>query len=152
MRCRRAPAAGGQTVKTSRAIVVAGLLMAACGRDGGRAPDPANELPFGVIDVPADHAQVAAQTAIGGWALDDKGIAEIRLYIDNHFVGATKINTDRGDVSKVYPTYAAGTNLHGWTTSLVFDTPGAHTILVQAVDSDGATRDIGTRAVTSLDK
>ena len=139
-------------MKTSRVIVVAGLLaMTGCG-GGSRATDPANELPFGVIDTPADHAQVAAQTPIGGWALDDKGVAEIRLYIDNHFVGATKINTDRADVSKVYPTYAAGTNLHGWTTSLVFDTPGAHTILVQAVDTDGATRDIGTRAVTSLDK
>jgi hypothetical protein len=132
--------------------IAAGLLaVTACGGGKG-ALDPANELPFGIVDTPADKAAVPAQTPIGGWALDDKSVREIRIYVDNHFVGTATINTDRPDVSKAYPAYAAGTNMHGWTTSLVFDAPGAHTVLVQAVDSDGATRDIGVKAVTSLDK
>ena len=77
---------------------------------------------------------------------------EIRVYVDGHIAITTLVNTDRPDVSKAFPQYARGSNRLGWTTSIVFDTPGPHTIIVQAVDSDGATRDIGTLAVTSLDQ
>jgi N-acetylmuramoyl-L-alanine amidase len=89
---------------------------------------------------------------VGGWALDDRGVAEIRVYVDNHFATSTVLNTDRPDVSKAFPQYARGNDKHGWTVAIAFDAPGPHTILVQAIDSDGATRDIGSVAVTSVDK
>ena len=47
---------------------------------------PVNELPFGHVDTPPQGAQVKAETGIAGWALDDRGIKEIRVYIDNHIV------------------------------------------------------------------
>jgi len=33
-----------------------------------------------------------------------------------------------------------------------FDAPGPHVIVIQAVDSDGATRDIGVVNVVAIDK
>jgi hypothetical protein len=62
------------------------------------------------------------------------------------------LTNERPDVSKVFPQYARGANRHGWTLTMDFVTPGPHAVLVQAVDSDGATRDIGTITVTALDR
>jgi hypothetical protein len=130
------------------------MVAAACGSKPptNRALDPANELPFGRVDIPAAGAQVPASITVGGWALDDRGIAEIRIYVDNHFSSTAPLNTDRADVSKAFPQYARGSDKHGWTVAIAFDAPGPHTIVAQAVDSDGATRDIGSVAVTSADK
>lgn len=114
--------------------------------------DPSNELPFGFIDQPTANAQTGAQTAVGGWAMDDREVQEVRIYVDGRFAERGIINTARPDVSKVFPQYAHSSHMHGWTLSVTFEAPGAHTLLVQAVDSNGATRDIGTVQVTSLDK
>jgi hypothetical protein len=124
----------------------------ACRRGGDRVLDPANELPFGHLDQPLDHSQSSSQISTGGWAMDDRGVTEIRLYIDGHLAEATPLNTERPDVSKVFPQYARTSNLHGWSAVLVFEAPGPHTILAQAVDTNGATHDLGTVAVTSTDK
>ncbi len=135
--------------------LLAGALIAAtaCHRsDATGALDPANELPFGHVDQPVNQAHTTSQTAIGGWAMDDRGVREIRVYVDGHFDVALPLNTGRPDVSKAFPQYARGTNMHGWSAAVAFEAPGAHTILVQAVDTDGATHDIGTLTVVSADK
>jgi hypothetical protein len=138
------------------AIGVAALLGAVvtggCGGGSNRALDPANELPLGHVDAPAEGAQVASTMTIGGWALDDRGVRAVRVYIDGHFADEIEPNTDRPDVTKAYPQYARGGNLHGWTLAVSFANPGPHVIVAQAVDSDGATRDIGTINVTSRDQ
>jgi N-acetylmuramoyl-L-alanine amidase len=131
------------------AIAIA--AAAACGgKEGPR--DPANELPFGAIDVPVEGAQVKAQAPIAGWALDDRGIAEIRIYVDAHIVSTGQPTIDRPDVSKAFPQYARGNNRHGWNLTMAFDTPGPHAVLVQAVDTDGATRDIASLKVIAVEK
>jgi hypothetical protein len=78
-------------------------------------------------------------------------VKEVRLFVDNKFVARTTVNQLRPDVSKVYPNYATSDKgFHGWviTTTLgsVF-AAGPHTLVVQAVDTQGATRDIGTVSV-----
>ena len=132
-------------------VVAAALLLAACNPNSepDRPIDPANELPIGFLDIPANGAQVGASEPVGGWALDDRGIREIRLFLDGHFYSVVPLNTDRPDVSKAYPAYAKNQVRHGWTTSVTFPQPGTHSIIAQAVDSDGATRDIGVVTVTS---
>ena len=118
-------------------------------------PDPKNEIPFGFVESPAsppgESASVKKQLAVTGWALDDQGVKEVRLFVDNKFVARTTTNQLRPDVSKVNPNYATSNQgFHGWviTTTLgsVF-AAGAHTLVVQAVDTQGATRDIGTISV-----
>jgi hypothetical protein len=114
--------------------------------------DPSNELPFGHVDVPVAGAQVNAQAPIAGWALDDRGVREIRVYVDGHIVNTGQLTAQRPDVSKAFPQYARESHLHGWALLLGFDAPGPHTVIVQAVDTDGATRDIGTLNVTAVDR
>ena len=134
-------------------LVVAGLCLTAvagCSRTSANRPlDPDNELPIGTVDAPADGARVPMAGPIAGWALDDRGIREVRIYVDGRFVNMTPLNTSRPDVAKAYPQYVHGSDVVGWTTTLGFSAPGIHTVLAQAVDTDGATRDIGSLKVTA---
>jgi hypothetical protein len=132
------------------AAAVCAAALAACAPLGER--DPANELPFGNVDLPAPGAQLSALSPVSGWALDDRGIREIRLYIDGHLANTCRLTQARPDVSQIFPQYARGRHRHGWVMLAGFDVPGPHTIVVQAVDSDGATRDIGVLKVTAIDK
>ena len=134
------------------ALIAAALpLGSACRRTAGPL-DPANELPFGALDLPAPNAQVGAVAPIAGWALDDRGIREIRVYVDGHIVNHGGLSNARPDVTKAFPQYARGSDLHGWTLLMGFDAPGVHTVVAQAVDTDGATRDIASLTVTAVDR
>jgi hypothetical protein len=133
-------------------VALAALAFAGCSRGAKGLDDPANELPFGHVDVPAAGSEVKAESPVAGWALDDRGVTQIRVYVDNHIINSGALSEDRPDVSRIYPQYARGSHRHGFTLLAGFDAPGPHTILVQAVDSDGATRDIGVIAVTAVDK
>ncbi len=128
------------------------VLLAACGGRPEGVDDPANELPFGHVDAPAPGAEVKAESPVSGWALDDRGVAQIRIYVDNHIVTTGALGQDRPDVSKAYPRYTRGNHKHGFTLLAGFDAPGPHTVVVQAVDSNGATRDIAVIPVTAIDR
>ena len=132
-------------------IAIAALTLAGCRNDRGL-DDPANELPFGRVDVPVEGAKVSAQAPIAGWALDDRGVKEVRVYVDGHLVSHGALANDRPDVTKAFPQYARNGDRHGWTLIMAFDTPGPHSVVAQAVDSDGATRDIGTLNVVAVAK
>ena len=55
----------------------------------------------------------------------------------------------RPDVAKALPRYARRGDIHGWNALIDFGmAAGPHTILIQAVDDSGATRDIGVVPVT----
>ena len=128
-------------------------LTAGCGgRQSSNVLDPANELPFGAVDVPAADAQVKAQTPIAGWALDDRGVKEVRVYVDGHLASHGPLTEQRPDVSKAFPQYARAGDRHGWVLTMAFAAPGPHSVIVQAVDTDGATRDIGTFKLTTLER
>jgi hypothetical protein len=149
------PAAGAKWIFA--AMMIAALAVGGCGGEEKHPPadtplDPANELPFGHVDMPPAGAGVQIEVGIAGWAMDERGVREIRIYVDGHFAKTTTLNTERPDVSAAFPAVARGTNLHGWTTSITFDAPGVHSIVVQAVDTNGATRDIGALTVTSRDQ
>lgn len=132
-------------------VLMVAMAVAGCDRSAG-VQDVSNELPFGRVDVPAAGAEVKAQGPVAGWALDDRGVREIRVYVDGHIVNTGRLTDERPDVTKAFPQYARGSHLHGWTLLMGFDAPGPHTVVVQAVDTDGATRDIGTLTVTAVDR
>lgn len=122
-------------------------LAAACG--GGTpagAVDPNNELPFGYVDSPAAGTVVRGnRLAVTGWALDDTGVDHVRVYVDGRYRGEAKLTGARPDVARGYPAYAHGSETFGWGIELTIElTPGGHALLAQAVDTSGATRDIGT--------
>ena len=135
-------------------LALAALLLAttACQQDApDPGPDSKNELPFGFVEGPPAGSIVKKQFVAGGWAMDDQGVKEVRLYVDNKFVARATVNQIRPDVTKAYPNYAASDKgFHGWTIKVTLPdvfAAGPHTLLVQAVDTEGATRDIGTVAV-----
>jgi hypothetical protein len=132
-----------------RGLIAALLVLAvqACAKQAGpREPNPKNELPFGYLDFPMSGAMVEREMPANGWAMDDGSVTDILIYLDNHFIARTTLTEKRADVSKAYPQYAHGGDKHGWgiLVPLGGDAKlGPHTILVQAVDDQGATRDIG---------
>jgi hypothetical protein len=114
-------------------------------------PDPKNELPFGFIDAPSAGAGVGRQIQMYGWAVDDQGVREIRIFVDGKFIAKTTLSVARPDVASAHPAYTHGNDKHGWALTITLGPsfqPGEHTILAQAVDTQGATRDIGTVAVS----
>src|SRR5262249_6879256 len=132
------------------------LAAAACsalppGRTrGGR--EATTDRPWGVVNQPVQGAQVATLSPVAGWALDDRGIQEIRLYIDGHFANTCRLSVARPDVSRSFPRYVRDHHIHGFAVLAGFDSPGPHTLVVQAVDTDGATRDIAVVNVIAIDK
>jgi hypothetical protein len=129
------------------ALVVTTAWVVSC---GGGAVDPDNELPFGIVDTPKAGAVLRpGDTVVGGWAMDDSGVEEIRIYFDGRFWAGTTLAVPRPDVARALPRYAREGDLHGWNVRVDFGlSPGDHTIIVQAVDDRGATRDIGVVPVT----
>ena len=126
-------------------------VVAACqGASSSSGPDPSNELPVGFVDQPTNGAAVDRQMQMYGWAHDDHGIKEIWIFVDGRFMARTTVTQPRPDVIQAYPQYAGGTGMLGWsvTVPLTSASTGTHTVVVQAVDTQGATRDIGTADVS----
>jgi hypothetical protein len=120
-------------------------LVVAC----GPSIHPDNEIPFGALDLPAPGAVVPpGPLLVGGWALDDEGIDRVRVFLDRRLVGEARLAVARPDVVRLFPQHSRGTAEHGWNTIISLpNTPGSHEILAQAVDVQGATRDLGTVAI-----
>lgn len=130
------------------AAVFAMLTLAGCGVPAVSEPDPANELPFGVVDRPVDGETVGRMLEVTGWALDDSEVRLVRLYVDGKYRQSTTLTAHRSDVVAAHPTYARDDGNQGWDALIdLGDTAGPHAVLVQAVDDDGASRDIGTVVV-----
>ena len=109
-------------------------------------PDQKNELPFGWVDEPTNGAAIERNVNSHGWVLDDNTVEKVNVYLDGHYLAQTKVTEARPDVTRIYPKYAHGNDTHGW--KLVIPLPGEvtlgpHKLVFQAVDNQGATRDIG---------
>jgi hypothetical protein len=139
-------------------LLVCGVAAAGCQYLGSMSatnasaePDPKNELPSGFIDAPPNGAGVGRQIQMYGWAVDDQGVKEVRIFVDGKYVAKTTLTAARPDVTRAQPQYAHGNDTHGWALTVTLGDvyqPGQHTILAQAVDTQGATRDIGTITVS----
>jgi hypothetical protein len=126
------------------AVVVAMVAGWSC-RPPAPLPDANNELPFGIVDGPKNGATVGREVEVSGWALDDAGVSEVRIYVDSRYKMSAKLKIKRPDVTKVYPNYSVPDDMHGWWEVVdLGETAGTHQILAQALDSNGSTRDIGS--------
>lgn len=131
-----------------RRVVAAGVvcLTMACAGPAHRR----SEVPFGALDLPAPNSVVApGPLVVGGWAMDDEGIDVVRVFVNRRFVAETRLTVPRPDLIKAFPAYLHNTEVHGWNLTITLQAgTGAAEILAQAVDSRGATRDLGTVVVT----
>lgn len=142
--------AGVSRLKARATMCIAlALLGTSCGTDG--ALDPNNELPFGWMDTPLAGAVVAQGTtlAVGGWALDDSSVKEVRIYLDGRFKARAEFGTPRPDLAGKYAQYLHNADKHGWKADVAVPaSPGPHTLVAQAMDDRGATHDITTISIT----
>jgi hypothetical protein len=92
--------------------------------------------PFGVIDIPAENADVAAGSFGLGWALDDSGIAEIGVATELGPGTAGVVGGARPDIPPVHPDYADAAN-SGFGFVVPNVPPGPHTLTITLVGRDG---------------
>ncbi|PYQ67862.1 MAG: hypothetical protein DMF54_02905 [Acidobacteria bacterium] len=92
--------------------------------------------PFGVIDIPTENAEVAAGAFGFGWALDDSGIAEIRVATELGPGAAGVVGGPRPDIPAVHPDYSDAANC-GFGFVVPSVPPGPHTLRITLVGKDG---------------
>jgi hypothetical protein len=95
--------------------------------------------PFGVIDVPTENAEVAAGSWGYGWALDDSGIAEVRVATEVGSSGGAVIHQQHPGIAELYPDYP---DKDGAGFGFIVPTvkPGPHTLILTVVARDGGER------------
>jgi hypothetical protein len=101
--------------------------------------------PFGVIDGPAERAEVAPGSFGLGWALDDSGIARVEVASELGPATPGTVGGPRPDVPAVFPGYAdAASSGFGFLVPEL--PPGPHTLFITLVAKDGG-RTVLTRRI-----
>jgi hypothetical protein len=119
----------------ARGLSAAVLLFCAGCTDPAAAPD--NPPSVGSIDVPKARASVSSQFVVSGWAADESGVAQVRIYLDDKLVATPKLTVARPDVDRVFP--AAQREPHGFSTVVnAGDKTDRCVIRTEVVDQRGA--------------
>lgn len=135
-------------------LLVAGILVAVIALafwkgSAARARASYPVLPFGVVDNPRPGETLRGHAMLRGWALSETKIESVAVYLDRTLAGLATLGISRPDVQKAYPAFREAGQA-GW--QMDFDTssipPGPHELEVQARSRQGATRDLGSVAVT----
>ena len=96
------------------------------------------------LDAPTNNSVVTdGNLQIRGWALDEAGVKEVRVYIDNKDFGTITYGTTRTDVNKAYPGYSSGNNA-GFDGKIDVSslTSGNKNVVVKITSNDGTSKDI----------
>jgi len=92
--------------------------------------------PFGAIESPRENELVAAGSRGFGWALDDSGIAQVRVASDSLAASLAVLGDAQPRIFEIYPQYPdAGRAGFGFTVPNL--PPGPHTLVVTLVAKDG---------------
>ena len=70
------------------------------------------------LDTPAEGQTVFGLIEVSGWVLDDRGVSNIDLYVDDNYHASADLNQPRYDVIQAYPWYAGTSHARpGFSTS-----------------------------------
>ncbi len=102
------------------------------------------EYPFGAFATPVTGSTVASSIAVTGWALDDTGVSNVKIYRESGdslaYIGdATFVDGARPDIAAAYPYYPLNTRA-GWGYMLLTNflpNHGNGTFVLHAIASDG---------------
>ncbi|HEX5855558.1 MAG TPA: hypothetical protein VFZ57_08055 [Thermoanaerobaculia bacterium] len=109
-----------------------------------------NQPPFGGVDFPQPDSGVSANgiLAVAGWALDDRTVDHVDVFVDGLIERQAVTGIPRADVAANYPdnpdAILAGFILNIDSTRY---SNGVHTVTVKAVDDQGQQGLLGTRRV-----
>lgn len=108
-----------------------------------------NLPPFGYLDLPPEGSAYSGPMEIGGWALDDRGVSLVEMYVDGTKIANAMYGFFRPDVEAVFPGFPGNPN-SGYTAAI--DTapmlPGTHWLMIRVIDSQGLITDMAPRAFT----
>ena len=102
--------------------------------------------PFGWIDTPREHETVASGAWGYGWALDDSGVADVRVFVDGVEGAHPLIHQPHPGVREVHPGYP-DSDKPGFGFALPALAPGPHTLTVTIIGRDGGKADLSRRIV-----
>ena len=150
------PPPSGPYVTRSATVTIGGQVLTVT--QGGANTQP----PFGFIDTPADNSTgITGSLPVTGWALDDVGVARVRIFRDPVFgeparqiyLGdATFVDGARPDVQAAFPSLPFASRA-GWgylllTNMLPARGTGTYHLFAYADDIDGRSTLLGSRAIT----
>jgi hypothetical protein len=92
--------------------------------------------PWGVLEVPAEGATVAPDSWGMGWALDDSGIAEIRIGTELGPAGVASLGAKWPGLAEAYPDFSEAPR-GGFGFAVPDLPPGPHVLSVTLVARDG---------------
>lgn len=95
------------------------------------------------LENPTNGQRVSGNLPIYGWALDQKGITKIELFIDDQFIGNIPYGGIRLDVKKSYPNFPDAEDSGFamiWNYSTL--TAGDHSVTVRVHNQDSQTKDL----------
>ncbi|MCX6582296.1 MAG: S8 family serine peptidase [Candidatus Aminicenantes bacterium] len=116
-----------------------------------------DEAPFGSFDTPVDGSTVRGSFALTGWALDDVGVASVKIYRQDNenliYIGdALLVEGARPDVEALYPTmprsYQAGWGYMLLSYFLPDGGNGVYVLTAIATDLSGKQTTLGSKTVT----
>ena len=98
--------------------------------------------PYMWIDEPIANSTTKGDVKVRGWAINQSGIQEVKIYINNTYIGNASIGKSRPDVKNVYPKYSeADKSGYEYIINSSKITDGLQTIKVQAIGKDGTTQE-----------
>lgn len=114
------------------------------------------EAPFGYFSTPSNNSSVSGSVAFTGWALDDTGVASVKLYRQSSteliYVGdAVLVDGARPDVEARYPQYPFN-YMAGWGYMMLINLlpgggNGTYTIYAVATDYEGQQTSLGSKTI-----
>lgn len=119
------------------------LKVEAIGNDGSKKESyktfkVVRNVPKIFIDSPKTGTKVEDKLQVGGWALNDSGIKEIKAYIDGKSVTTLKYGSKREDVYKAFPEYDNKNSGYIGEISMNNISEGDHTLKIEALGNDGS--------------
>ena len=105
------------------------------------------------IDSPAPGATVSSVVTVSGWALDNAtavgtAISSVKVKVDGTIAGTATYGISRPDVCSAFPGRPGCPNVgYSFSLNTAALTPGTHTLMVAATDSDG-TPDTGSASIS----
>jgi hypothetical protein len=112
--------------------------------------------PFGSFDTPVDGSTVSSSIPVTGWALDDVGVENVKIYREDAgiliYIGdAVFVEGVRPDVAQAYPNYPNNTRA-GWgymmlTNFLPNGGNGTYVLHAIAFDNTGQSTTLGMKTI-----
>jgi hypothetical protein len=130
------PAAGGEAQRLEDAIAWLEANVARL------------EPPVGTVHLPAENQKVAPGFWVHGWAVDDSGLAEIRVATELGPAGVAMLGSRWGGVEAMFPDYL-GAATAGYGFPVPDLPPGPHTLRLTLVARDGGTTTLERRIVVA---